>query len=86
MRFRILFEPGAEEQLYLLQRGKPKKFRKVLKCLGLLELDPRCPGLKSHRYEDYDDVHGRRFGNLVSRIGHQERIECSGTTAQRMER
>jgi len=61
MPFRLLFQPGAVEQLAELERTNPKKYRKVLKCLGLLEGDPRYPGLHSHRYGDYDDVHGEKI-------------------------
>ncbi len=61
MPFRILVLPLPEEQLAALERTNPKRHRKVLKCLGLLEMDPKYPGLNSHRYADYDDVFGEKI-------------------------
>ena len=61
MAFRLLFQHAAEEQLVLIERTNPKKHRKVLKCLALLEHDPRHPGLNSHRYQELDEVHGEKI-------------------------
>ena len=61
MPFRLLIQPLPEAQLSRLERENPKKHKKVLKCLGMLEMNPRHPGLSSHRYEDYDDVHGEKI-------------------------
>lgn len=61
MPFRILVLPLPEGQLATLERTNPQKYRKVVKCLGFLEVDPRYPGLNSHRYEEYDDVHGEKI-------------------------
>jgi mRNA-degrading endonuclease RelE of RelBE toxin-antitoxin system len=61
MAFSLLFQPEAEEQLKLLERKQRLKHKAVLKCLGLLEMDPKYPGLHSHRYEDLDIVHGEKI-------------------------
>lgn len=61
MPFRILVQPLPEAQLAELERSNPPKHRKVLKCFAFLELDPKYPGLNSHRYEDYDDVYGEKI-------------------------
>ncbi len=61
MRLSLLFQPQAEQKLEEMRGQNPKKLKKVLKCLGLLELDPKYPGLNSHRYEDFDDVHGEKI-------------------------
>ena len=61
MPFRLLFQPIAEEALDRLDREDARKLKRVHKCLGLLEANPRHPGLNSHRYEDLDDVHGEKI-------------------------
>jgi hypothetical protein len=61
MPFRLDFVMAASEQLTDLKSRKSNKYRKVLKCLGLLETNPKYPGLNSHRYEDYDDVYGEKI-------------------------
>jgi len=61
MPFRIDFAKSASEQLLGFQAGNPKKHKKVLKCLGLLESAPRHPGLNSHRYRDYDETYGEKI-------------------------
>jgi hypothetical protein len=38
----------------------PRKRRKVDRCLGRLEQDPRHPGLHSHPYEEFDKVFGEK--------------------------
>lgn len=61
MPFKLDFAVAASEQLADLESRQPKKHKKVLKCLGLLETNPKYPGLNSHRYEDYDDVYGEKI-------------------------
>ena len=61
MPFQILFQPLPEAQLTGLESTRPKKHKKVLKCLGLLEINPKYPGLNSHRYDNYDDVFGEKI-------------------------
>lgn len=59
--FRLLFTKLAADQLADLKTSQKDKHRKVLRCLGLIEKNPRYPGLNSHRYEDYDEVHGEKI-------------------------
>lgn len=57
MPFRLLFPPLAETQLVDLKARNPTKYRRVLKCLGLVERDPKYPGLNSKRYKSLDGRH-----------------------------
>ncbi len=50
MRFRLLFSPEAAQVLSELAQNDPKKHRKVLKTLALMEVNLRHPGLKTHKY------------------------------------
>lgn len=50
MRFQLLFSPKAAEALSELAQNDPKKHRKVLKTLALMETNLRHPGLKTHKY------------------------------------
>ena len=51
MQFRLEFQPEAEETLANLQQTDPKKYKKVLKTLGLMQTNLRHPGLKTHKYD-----------------------------------
>ncbi len=51
MRFRLAFTEVAADTLSALQQLDPKKHRKVLKTLGLMEVNLRHPGLKTHKYD-----------------------------------
>ena len=51
MQFRLEFSPEAEIALNTLQTMDPKKYRKILKTLGLLETNLRHPGLNTHKYD-----------------------------------
>lgn len=51
MEFRLQFTPIARDTLGKLQQRDPKKHKKVLKTLGLMEIDLRHPGLKTHKFE-----------------------------------
>jgi len=61
MPYRLLVQPTPETQLASLERLDPKKHRKVVKCLGLLESNPRYPWLNSHRYQNLDHIHGEKI-------------------------
>jgi len=54
MPFVLLFTDEASGQLHDLEFHKSRrdlaKLAKVRKCLGLIETDPRYPGLRSHKY------------------------------------
>ena len=51
MQFRLEYQPEAEEALANLQQTDPKKHKKVLKTLGLMQTNLRHPGLKTHKYD-----------------------------------
>jgi len=50
VNFELLFLPSAEETLDFLQKKDQKKYKKVLKTLGLLSVNPRHPSLNTHKY------------------------------------
>ena len=52
MRFRLIFQPEAEGQLAILinSPGLATRLKAVRKCLGHLEINPRHPGLNTHKY------------------------------------
>jgi hypothetical protein len=49
MSFKLHFTNEAKSQLEALETDE-KKQRKVRKCLGLIETNPKHPGLNSHKY------------------------------------
>ena len=51
MQFRLEYQPEAEETLANLEQTDPKKYKKVLKTLGLMQTNLRHPGLKTHKYD-----------------------------------
>ena len=51
MNFRIQLTESAEQTLEDLVQSDPKKHRKVLKTLALMEINLRHPGLKTHKYD-----------------------------------
>ncbi len=51
MQFRLEYQPEAEETLADLQQTDPKKYKKVLKTLGLMQTNLRHSGLKTHKYD-----------------------------------
>lgn len=50
MNFQLLFVPSAAATLNSLETEQPKKYRKVLKTLALMETNLRHPGLNTHKY------------------------------------
>jgi mRNA-degrading endonuclease RelE of RelBE toxin-antitoxin system len=61
MGFKLRFSTSSADQLSSLQKRDPRRHKKALKCLGQLELDPKYPGLNSHRYEVLDEVEGQKI-------------------------
>ncbi|PSB20598.1 hypothetical protein C7B65_06755 [Phormidesmis priestleyi ULC007] len=59
MQFRLEFSPEAEAALFKLQQTDLRKYKKVLKTLGLMEINLRHPGLKTHKYESLSSSDGR---------------------------
>ncbi|GAC1460020.1 MAG: hypothetical protein NVS2B14_07400 [Chamaesiphon sp.] len=52
MQFRLEFQPEAEQALKNLEELNPKKHKKVLKTLGLMETNLRHQSLNTHKYDD----------------------------------
>jgi hypothetical protein len=54
MPFALTFTATADQQMSRLERGggsSAKRLKAVRKALGMLEVDPRHPGLHTHKYE-----------------------------------
>jgi len=60
LAFRLKFTPSAERDLKELARsaGLRKRFKSVQKALGQLELNPRRPGLQTHKFESLRGPNG----------------------------
>lgn len=62
MPFNLTFQPEAAEQLHDLEHDDDKrdlkKLDKVRRCLGLLETNPRYPGLNCHIYTTLQGPNG----------------------------
>ena len=50
MKFKLKFTKEAKTSLQSLKTNDPKKYKKVLKTLGLMEVNLRHPGLNTHKY------------------------------------
>jgi hypothetical protein len=51
MKFRLILTNEAKATLSELAERDPKKHEKVLKTLGLMEVNLRHPGLKTHKFD-----------------------------------
>jgi len=58
MPFRLKFSLEATATLSQLEQTDPKKCRKVLKTLGLMEINLRHPGLNTHKYDSLSGPNG----------------------------
>ncbi|MEA5618135.1 hypothetical protein VB711_09845 [Cronbergia sp. UHCC 0137] len=58
--FRLEFQPEAENTLVYLQLKNPKKYRKILKILGLMQTNLRHPSLKTHEYQSLSGPDGEK--------------------------
>ncbi len=58
MKFQLKFTPSAVRSLEELEQQDPKKHKKVLKTLGLMEVNLRHPGLKTHKYSSLQGPKG----------------------------
>ena len=54
MEVHLQYSTEAREVLVNLEQTDPKKYRKVLKTLGLMSTNLRHPGLKTHKYESLE--------------------------------
>lgn len=51
--FTLIFTPKAEAELERLKDHYPQKYKLTAKTLGYLQLNPRYPGLQSHKFYNY---------------------------------
>ncbi|NJK30564.1 MAG: hypothetical protein HC851_22920 [Acaryochloris sp. RU_4_1] len=58
MQFRLRLSREAQTVLAELGTSDPKKQKKVLKTLGLMEVNLRHPGLKTHKYSSLQGPNG----------------------------
>ena len=58
MRFKLKFTAEAKNTLISLSQIEPKKYKKVIKTLGLMEVNLRHPSLKTHKYTSLKGVNG----------------------------
>ncbi len=58
MKFRLIITSGAKDVLKELAESDPRKHKKVLKTLGLIETNLRHPGLKTHKYDSLQGPKG----------------------------
>lgn len=58
MRFKLSFTAEARDTLLALESRSKPKHRKVVKTLGLIESNPRHPGLRTHKYQSLSGPNG----------------------------
>ncbi|MCC5667483.1 hypothetical protein LC653_27270 [Nostoc sp. CHAB 5784] len=61
MNFKIIFSTEASTALANLQQTDSKKYQKVLKTLGLMEINLRHPSLNTHKYESLSGPNGEEI-------------------------
>ena len=57
MIFELNFTEEAEFALRLLENNQPKKYKKVLKTLGLLSTNPRHQSLNTHKFSGFSEIY-----------------------------
>ena len=60
MSFNLSFTPEAASVLRRLERLEDPKLKKVRKALGLLESNPRHPGLSTHEFASLSGPRGEK--------------------------
>jgi hypothetical protein len=61
VKFQLKFVPKARATLATLENENLKKYKKVLKTLALLQINPRHPGLKTHKYQSLNGPNGEEI-------------------------
>lgn len=61
MNFKIIFSTEASTALVKLQQTDFKKYQKVLKTLGLMEINLRHHSLNIHKYESLSGPNGKEI-------------------------
>lgn len=59
-QFKLSFSEEAEEALKDLEKTDPKKHKKVLKTLGLMETNMRHPSLETHKFDSLSGPKGEK--------------------------
>jgi hypothetical protein len=58
VKFKLKFTSEAKKSLDSLEKTDPKKHKKVLKTLGLMEINLRHPSLNTHKYDSISGFNG----------------------------
>ncbi|QUY41591.1 hypothetical protein [Acaryochloris marina] len=58
MQFRLRLSTEAKEVIERLAKHDPKKHKKILKTLGLMEVNLRHPSLKTHKFSSLEGPNG----------------------------
>jgi hypothetical protein len=58
VKFKLKFTSEAKKSLDSLEKTDPKKHKKVLKTLGLMEINLRHPSLNTHKYDSISGPNG----------------------------
>ena len=61
MKFKLKFTSEAKNSLESLKKDDPKKHKKVLKTLGLMEVNLRHPSLNTHKYNSISGPNGEEI-------------------------
>ena len=61
MKFKLKFTSEAKNSLASLKKADPKKHKKVLKTLGLMEVNLRHPSLNTHKYNSISGSNGEEI-------------------------
>ncbi len=61
MQFRLEFATEAQESFLRLQKTDARKYRKVQKTLGLMEINLRHSSLKTHKLEGFSGPQGEEI-------------------------
>ena len=73
--YQLRLATPARETLEFL--GSPQcatKLRKVRRALGLLQINPRHPGLHSHQYENFPGAPKAKVWGLIRGKSHSRRV------------
>lgn len=58
MQFRLRLSTEAKKTIERLAKQDPKKHKKILKTLGLMEVNLRHPSLKTHKFSSLEGPNG----------------------------
>ena len=58
MKYKLKLTSEAKKSLTSLSKANPKKYKKVLKTLGLMEINLHHPSLNTHKYDSVSGPNG----------------------------